>query len=104
MVLRTLPAVPGSFTSQAMTESLYREAVQRLLAVLAERDWSGEFGTHRFADHDIQLLFELIRRYGGRKNWTPTEDNIATLPGPVRRHILRQRAEIERLQREAIKA
>lgn len=52
----------------------------------------------------IRHLFETLKRYGGRKDWTPVEPNIQELPGPVRRHIRNLEVEIQRLQRALVRS
>lgn len=86
-----------------MPESPWTATIRRLEKALAERDWSVEFGSHKIRDGDIRSMFELIKRYGGRKDWTPTEENIEKLPGPVRRYVRQLQTEVTRWQQEAVR-
>ena len=83
-------------------ESITRECVARLQEALAAPD-SGQFATSRVNDYDVRVLFETIKRYGGRKDWAPSEENISKLPSPVRRYIYELRTEIQRLEREVVR-
>lgn len=84
-------------------ESVLKQVVARLQAALLDRDYGEAPDTYRIRGYDIGVLFETIRRYGGRKDWLPTEPNIEALPGPVQRHVRDQQIEINRLHRELIR-
>lgn len=86
-----------------MSDTILRDVVARLQEALAKPDMGGEFGTHRVRDYDIRILFETIKRYGGRKDWTPDEANIAELPAPVRRYVRQLQTEVQRWQQEAVR-
>jgi hypothetical protein len=82
-----------------MAESTLKEVIARLRAATEERDWGLEYGLCTVRAHDIGVLFETIKRYGGRHDWTPTPQNIERLPGPVRRYIASLQIEIgQRIQ------
>ena len=83
-------------------ESILKECVARLQEALEATD-SGQFATSRVNDYDVRVLFETIKRYGGRRDWTPSEENVEKLPSPVRRYIGELRTEIHRLERELVR-
>lgn len=64
---------------------------------------AGPKGSCRVLKSDIVTLFEAIKRYGGRRDWTPSDENLMELPGPVLRYIIGQRKEIGRLERLLIR-
>jgi len=81
-----------------MADSVLRKVVARLEAALAAPEL-GPADTYAVRGYDVRVLFETIRRYGGRRDWAPTPEAIAELPGPVRRHVLALEAELARQQR-----
>jgi hypothetical protein len=84
--------------------STLKAVVARLEEALREAREGNQlpFGTARVQRADITILFETIKRYGGRRDWTPTEENLAELPSPVLRYIVQQRREIAELQRKLL--
>jgi hypothetical protein len=71
-----------------MPDSILRQAISRLQKALTEGDKSGvPYGTAQVRTYDVRILFETIKKYGGRKDWTPTKENVDQLPGPVKRYI-----------------
>lgn len=83
------------------SESILKEVVARCQAAVHDGvRANAEFGIAKVRTYDIGVLFETIKRYGGRRDWRPTDENIARLPGPVRRYVRQLEAEIVRLQRE----
>jgi hypothetical protein len=87
-----------------MPDSVLKQVISRLEAAIASAV-DGEdppFGTVRVRVYDVNVLFETLRRYGGRRDWEPTAEAIAALPAPVRRHVLACQTELARLQRVAI--
>lgn len=87
-----------------MGESTLREVIARLRAATEERDLGLEYGLCKVRSYDIGVLFETIKRFGGRHDWTPTPQNVERLPPPVRFHIRDLEIRIELLQRELIGA
>jgi hypothetical protein len=87
-----------------MGESGLKQAVARLQEALGVGDLRHGPDVYEVRGYDVNILFETLKRWGGRRDWSPTPDNIKQLPGPVRRYIYEQWAEIGRLQREAIDA
>jgi hypothetical protein len=87
-----------------MPDSVLKQVVSRLEAALAAAVESEDppFGTVRVQIYDVNVLFQTLRRYGGRRDWQPTPEAIAELAAPVRRHVVACEAEIARLQRVAI--
>ncbi|MBV8687302.1 MAG: hypothetical protein JO238_11570 [Alphaproteobacteria bacterium] len=84
-------------------ESELKQAVKRLEAAMVEGvDHSFPFGTCQVRIGDVQLLFQAIKRAGGRRDWSPEEKNVADLPGPVRRYIRSLQNEVARYQRRLI--
>jgi hypothetical protein len=77
-----------------VAESEIRQAVARMEAATAKGGLP--CGTCRVLISDIYLLFETLRRYGGRRDWTPTWPNIDRLPGPVKRHIYEMHVDLQR--------
>lgn len=77
--------------------------IRRLEEHMEKRDVGVDYGSHIVRDHDIRALFELIRRYGGRKDWQPTQENIEKLPGPVRRYVRQLETEVQRWKGEAVR-
>lgn len=84
--------------------SILKQVVTRLQEALREGDLAHGPDTYLVRGYDIRVLFETIKRFGGRADWTPTPQNIEQLPGPVRHHIYAREAEITRLHYEAINA
>lgn len=53
---------------------------------------------------DVEAIFDAMKRWGGRHDWTPTLENLDRLPPPVRFHIRDLEIRMELLQRELGKA
>lgn len=53
---------------------------------------------------DIRLVFDAMKRWGGRHDWSPTPQNIERLAPPVRFYVRDLEIKIELLQRELIQA
>lgn len=88
-----------------MAESELRAAIARMRESVARAErCTIQFQACDIEIRDVKTIFAAIRRYGGRRDWTPTPDNIAQLPAPVRRYIYAQWVEIARLQQEALRA
>lgn len=89
------------FHTRRMGDSSLREAAARLQEAVRAAAAGEElpYGTARVRIGDLLLLFEALKRYGGRRDWTPVAAAIEALPGPVRRHVAALEAEQARLQR-----
>lgn len=85
-------------------ESVLKTVIARLEAALNDPNPGRGPDVYEVRGYDVGVLFETIKRYGGRRDWTPTPENIDRLPGPVRRYIHAQWAEISRLQVEATRS
>jgi hypothetical protein len=77
-------------------ESPVKRAVRRLEEAL--RQPTADCDIYKVRGYDVRLLFETIKNYGGRKDWTPSNENLGKLPRPVQRHIVGQWREIRRLE------
>lgn len=79
-------------------ESL-RDLCARLEAA-TEASWRATIDNGRLqvAAADLQRLFAVFRAYGGRSDWTASEQNIAMLAAPVRDYITVLQGELTRLQ------
>jgi hypothetical protein len=86
-----------------MADSVLKDVIARLQEAMDRQDWGLDYGLCVVRAYDVGVLFETIRRYGGRRDWTPTETNILALPGPVRQHVIAQRIENGQLLQETIR-
>ena len=82
-------------------ESPLKQTIRRLEEALKQP--SVDCDVYRVRGYDIRLLFQTIKDFGGRKDWTPTDQNLLKLPRPVRRHILDLQQRLSFLQREDIR-
>lgn len=85
-------------------ESILKEVVTRLQEILRSGYVGDGPDVYKVRGYDIRVLFTTIKRYGGRRDWTPNEENISQLPSPVRGYIVDQRIRIMELERRLIDA
>jgi hypothetical protein len=85
-----------------MADSILKQVIARLQEGMAKPDMGLGCDLYALRGYDVGVLFETIKRYGGRRDWTPTEENILQLPGPVRRLVIDQRIENGQLLQKLI--
>jgi hypothetical protein len=86
-------------------DSGLKGAVKRLEAEITKAaGYSVPYGTCQVQMADIRVLFDAIKRFGGRKDWTPSPQNLSDLPTPVRAYIIDLERQIGDYQRRLIEA
>lgn len=85
-----------------MPESVLKRIVARLEEALTKESYAHGPDHYVVRGYDIRVLFETIKRFGGRRDWLPDQSSIAELPGPVRRHVRDLELKISQLRHQLV--
>lgn len=102
LIFRALARCSAFVHIAAMADSILRQVIARLQEAIRTPNLGLGPDVYTVRGYDVRVLFETIKRYGGRRDWTPTEDNILQLPAPVRDHVIAQRIENGQLLQKLI--